>query len=104
MISRYGFVLAVCLILLLTGCRHERRAGDTSNFTLALQCGNGTPIQFKVVGDIHLDVRDLAASNCSVHGSNRVITAKCPRAELTVSPLVEEAERYLQMAANQSEP
>lgn len=104
MITMRGLVLAVCLTLLLAGCAPDQHATDGNNFTLALQCGHGTPIQFKVVGDIHLDIRDLAASNCSVHGSNRVITAKCPRADLTVSPLVKEAERYLDLAANRSGP
>lgn len=104
MITQERLILAMCLALVLAGCTQEQHAADGNNFTLALQCGNGTPIQFKVVGDIHLDIRDLAASNCSVHGSNRVITARCPRAELTVSPLVKEAERYLALAANRSGP
>lgn len=95
-------VCAVVLALLLMGCAKERRADDVSNFTLALQCGNDTPIRFKVVGDIRMDIRDFTASNCSVHGANGVITARCPRAELQVSPLALEAERYLQLAANHS--
>ena len=103
MVTSNVWVCAVVLAMLLTGCAQVRRSDDVSNFTIACQCGNAPPLPFKVVGNVYMDVRELMGSNCSVHGADRVITARCPRAELPVSPLAIEAERYLQLAANQSE-
>ena len=102
MITKNGWICAVFLALLLAGCAQERQAGDVGNFTLALQCGNATPLPLKVVGNVLMDPREFTANNCSIHGANRVITVRCPRAELTVSPLVQEAQRYLQPSSNQS--
>lgn len=104
MVTKKGWICMVFLALLMAGCAQERHAAaDVSNFTIALQCGNATPLPLKVVGDIQMDVREFTKSNCSVHGANRVITVMCPRAEFTVPPLVGEAARYLPLTSNQSE-
>ena len=103
MVTKKGWICIVFLALLMAGCAQERHAAEhVSNFTIALQCGNATPLPLKVVGNVLMDPREFTASNCSIHGANRVITVRCPRAELTVSPQVREAERYLQGSPIQS--
>lgn len=102
MVMSKACVCAV-LLMLLMGCARERHADDVSNLTIACQCGNATPLSFTVVGNVYMDVRDFMGSNCSVHGANRVITARCPRAELPIAPLAIDGDGYLQLAANRSE-
>ena len=103
MITKNVWICVLFLALLLAGCAQKRQIEDGGNFTVALQCGKGTPLPLKVTGNVYADIRAFAASNCSFHGENRVMTVICPREELPVSPLVREAVDYLRRNSNQSE-
>ena len=71
MVTKKGWICIVFLALLMAGCAQERHAAaDVSHFTIALQCGNATPLPLKVVGDIQMDVREFMfrASPWGGHG------------------------------------
>ena len=95
--------ICLALLALMAGCVKDDDAEKAGNYTIVLQCGNTSSLPLKVIGHVTMAARDFLASNCSVHGANAVITVKCPRAELTVSPSAMEAERYLPLTSNQSE-
>ena len=104
MVTKDGGICLVLVALLLAGCAPERPAEDIGSFTLALQCGNGTPFTVQVDGKVFLDPRTLAEGNCSVHGANGISKVNCPKAELTVSLLVREDEHHLlRTASSQSD-
>ena len=103
MVTKNVLICMVFLVLLMAGCTQERQMGHGGNFTIALHCGNAIPLPLRLDGNVYMDSGEFAASNCSVHVANRVITVKCTRAELTVPPLVRETEHYLQLGSNRSE-
>ena len=92
----------VFVVLCLAGCADIRPPDERGNFTIVLQCGSATPFPVKVEGNVYAEPRALAASNCSLHGANGVVTVRCPMVELTVPAPVRETEGYLQHSSDRS--
>lgn len=51
---------------------------DPHNITLTFQCGNTTPVQMHVTGDLQIERESLMAANCSVATSRDQATVLCP--------------------------
>ena len=87
MVTKSAWICGVLLALLLAGCsRQHPGGGDAGNHTIALQCGDVTPLELRVVGNVYVDSREFGSSNCSVHAAHGIVTVRCPPAELSVSP------------------